>query len=352
MATPALRLLRDAMPGAFLGGLCRPGIDRVLAGSGLLDELHVASSEGVMAPKRAAGKVRGRGYAAALLLTNSFSTALAVRMAFIPRRVGYDRDGRGVLLTQRLSAPRTTAGTWAIVPAVEYYHHAASAFLDPGVPVLTAAALDRPDRVALRLPPDTRLELGLTDEQRAAGERVRAALGLAGGPFAVLIPGGNNAAKRWPAEQFGRVARHLRERWAMSSVVCGSPAEKDVCAAVAAHSHGAAYRVPEGLGSLDALKALCAGAAIVVCNDTGPRHIAAAFGRPIVSLFGPTDPRWTTIPHGRERLILADPTLDVSESANDHPERCSIERIEFCRVVSAADELLGESPPTAPDQSP
>src|SRR5688572_19153197 len=83
MATPALRLLRDAMPGGFIGGLVRPGIDEVLAGTEFFDEVHVERAAGVMGPKHAAAKVRPRRYEAALLLTNSFSTALITRIAGI-----------------------------------------------------------------------------------------------------------------------------------------------------------------------------------------------------------------------------------------------------------------------------
>jgi hypothetical protein len=63
----------------------------------------------------------------------------------------------------------------------------------------------------------------------------------------------------------------------------------------------------------------------------------------VISLFGPTDHRWTTIPTrpgAPERIILADPTLSDSELANDHPERCAIEKIELERVTTTADEVL------------
>jgi heptosyltransferase-2 len=79
----------------------------------------------------------------------------------------------------------------------------------------------------------------------------------------------------------------------------------------------------------------------LVTNDTGPRHIAAAFGVPTVTLFGPTDPRWTTLPPGQHPCenIVADPTLPEHLIADDFPERCAIERIEIERVLEALRRL-------------
>ncbi|HIB68921.1 MAG TPA: hypothetical protein EYO33_28485, partial [Phycisphaerales bacterium] len=76
-------------------------------------------------------------------------------------------------------------------------------------------------------------------------------------------------------------------------------------------------------------------------------HIAAAFATPLVSLFGPTDPRWTTIPVAQlhngspsEVILVADPTLPAEESANDHPQRCAIEQIGYERVKAATDSII------------
>src|SRR5687768_2461756 len=129
MATPALRLIRSALPGAFIGALARPGIDQVLAGSTFFDELHVEHSTGVLGPKFIAAKLRPRRYESALLLTNSFSTALIARIAGIPRRVGYARDARSLLLTDRLHAPKRPDGRYAPIPAVTYYWRAACRLL-------------------------------------------------------------------------------------------------------------------------------------------------------------------------------------------------------------------------------
>lgn len=335
MATPSLRMVRRAFPGAFIGGLVRPGIDQVLAGSDFFDELHVAHPGGVMGPKFTAAKLRPRRYDTALLLTNSFSTALVTRIAGVPRRIGYDRDGRGLLLTDKLQAPKLASGRWAPIPAVEYYLRLARLLLHgPGV------AQDEPGAGA----DPVYLELATTDaEERAADEVLARAEVPAGAAYAVLNPGGNNPAKRWPADRFAALADDLRERHGLEVVVNGSPAEGEVVEAIRRAAKTKVFGLPQAGITLAALKAVVRRARLMVTNDTGPRHIAAAFGVPLVSLFGPTDPRWTTIPTrpGRpEAVITADPSLPPTEVADDHPERCRIDRITIETVRGAVERVL------------
>lgn len=393
MATPTLRALRRALPGALIGGLIRPSLEGLLDGTDWLDEVHTDRAAGMMGPKRVAAKVRVMRYDAAILLTNSFSTALTTRLAGIPRRIGYDRDARGLLLTERLSPPRrseiapykrsrTAPHDLAPIPACEYYFELARRFLD---------SLD------LDAGPMGTLELRVTDDERAAADALlqnfiqprRAQrhtekdkgtdLGIQATPsqspppcdsvppvvnrFVILNPGGNDPAKRWPAERFAELAGWLITQHNMTVLISGSPSESDLTARITSLVPPAAREnivdLPAQLASgpktqdprpktlfppLSLLKAIIARCSLMVTNDTGPRHIAAALRVPVVSLFGPTDHRWTTIPFDRERIVLADPTLPEEEVANDHPERCAIERIETSAVIDAASELLPSNP--------
>lgn len=360
MATPSLRALRDALPGTLIGGLMRPGLDQLLAGTRFLDEVHVERAAGMMGPKRAAAKVRHLRYDAALLLTNSFSTALITRLAGIERRIGYDRDGRGLLLTERLrplrrrdAAPYNRSTTapheWAPVPAVDYYFALArrllaSCGIEAGAP--------------------GPMELAVTPEEDAAADELLRRAGLTeaqlrGAPMAVLNPGGNDERKRWPAERFAALGAHLHRAHGLTILVNGSPGEAALagsiirraaelaCASAAAAPPGGPSFVDlPALGvTLGTLKSLARRSRLMVTNDTGPRHIAAALGTPVVSLFGPTDHRWTTIPFDRETILCADPTLPEEEVANDHPERCRMDRIEAAEVIRAAEGLLTRADP-------
>ena len=95
-----------------------------------------------------------------------------------------------------------------------------------------------------------------------------------------------------------------------------------------------------GLGSL---KAVIRRTALVITNDTGPRHIAAALGTPIVSLFGPTDHRWTSQKLPNEQIILAEPFLPEELIADHHPKLCAIDRITVEDVLAAARGQLDET---------
>ncbi|MBC7772655.1 MAG: glycosyltransferase family 9 protein [Pyrinomonadaceae bacterium] len=359
MATPALALLRRSLPGSFIGGLVRPGLDELLAGTDFFDELHVDRARGVMGPKLVAAKLRPRRYDAALLLTNSFSTALITRLAFIPRRVGYERDGRGMLLTDKLHAPRRARPHrgWAPISAVHYYLDAARVLLPQFASGTVGDAIDHPA---------TGLQLAVTPGQRDEASAILAKVGIADGDrFAILNPGGNNPAKRWPAERFGQVGASLIRDHGLHILVNGSPGEIEVVRAVTDSirgvlgphviAGGAMIGELPSLGvTIGSLKEIVRRSCLMITNDTGPRHIAAAFATPTIALFGPTDPRWTTLPdsslwrgdhfsrHGlsREIMLLADPTLAPDEVADDHPEQCRIERIEMNQVMAAINSLL------------
>ena len=352
MATPALRLVRDNLPGAFVGALARPGVDEVLEGIGTIDELHVDRARGVMGPKLVAARLRHRRYDTALLLTNSFSTALVTRLAFIRRRVGYDRDGRGILLTDRLPAPKRDDGRWAPVPAAWYYLELARFLLDAHP---HHARLDGPWWESQPSPtPEWRMTLAVTDHDNAAADAVLERAGVApDDPIALLNPGGNNPAKRWPPDRFARVADHVAERHGVRVLVNAAPAEADLAASVCRHATTSPVSLADHAMTLGALKALCQRARILVTNDTGPRHIAAALETPVVTLFGPTDPRWTTIhaPAG-ERIVLADPTLPPDQVADDHPDRCRVDRIEPPEVLDAIDRLLAGASTPDPGVAP
>jgi heptosyltransferase-2 len=337
MATPALRLVRQSVPNATITALLRPGLDQLMAGTTLFDRVHVARATGPLGPARVASLLRKNRHDAALLLPNSFATALTVWLARIPRRVGYARDGRGPLLTRKLHAPKRPDGSWAPIPAVDYYLDAAHAFLE-------TASITPPQDSRLKTQDSPLLELATTGEQeRAAGELLHHGGVEPGTPMAILNPGGNNPAKRWPPDRFARLANHLASEHGLTVLINGSPAEAGLVDHIADLAESPVVRLPRLGVTIGSLKAVVRRCRIMVTNDTGPRHVAAAFGVPLVSLFGPTDHRWTTIPAAAESVLVADPSLPERELANDHPQRCAIDRITYDRVRETVDQILTSS---------
>lgn len=344
MATPAIDLVRHALPRSVLIALGRPGMKDLLSGLEWLDDVVIADGRSTLGPAKVAARLRAMRIDAALLLPNSFSSALTVRLAGIERRVGYDRDGRGAFLTHKLEPLKRPAPHKGYQPvsAVDYYLTAARLLLQ----ALHATPAQEPT---------PRLTLVATRSDESAADEVLGKGGIKPGePFALLNPGGNNPAKRWPVERFAALAHHLVSHHRLKVAINGSPAETELVdtiqQAIELNHPEDGDRIvclPELGGTIGSLKATVRRARVMVTNDTGPRHIAAAFDTPTVALFGPTDPRWTTLPPSftangapREVVLVADATLPPDEVADDHPSRCAIEGVALQDVVAAVDRVL------------
>lgn len=319
MATPVLRAFRQVFPQAFLGVIVRPGLDELLAGCPWLDTLQVCQMKGLRGMFRLKQTIAHTEPDAVLLLPNTFRTALASRLAHVPLRAGYARETRGWLLTHRLPVVPSALPT----STVSYYLH-------------LARAITGEEKV------DSTLELFVTPEEEAKAQEI---LHDVTGPFVLLNPGGNKPAKRWPAAYFARVAETLAESHNLIAVVSGSPGEAELLSSIVATA-GPETRivnlVDRGV-SLGSLKAIVKRAALMITNDTGPRHMAAALGTPVVTLFGPTDHRFTTLEGVQERCLLAEPFLREELVADRNPKLCRVERISVDDVIFSARQLLSAS---------
>ncbi|MDP7573868.1 MAG: glycosyltransferase family 9 protein [Phycisphaerales bacterium] len=307
MATPALKMLRAALPdGAHVTAAVRHGMRPLLRGHPAVDDLVNIEPRGVMGPWRAGRVLAATQPEVILVLPGSFRTALAARLAGQSRRIGYARDGRSWLLSDAAKPPSRTQP----VSAVDWY--------------CGLVGSESPD-----LP-----ELIVTEEDRQAAASVMTEPPPA---YVLLIPGANREDKRWPADRFATVANALHERHGWTAVIAGSPAERSLTAAVADGCDGPTIDLTERGGTLGALKAIAAGAEVAISNDTGPRHIAIAVGTPVVSLFGPTDHRWTLMEHAMERRLLAAPFLPDELMADRCGAACRIDRITVGDVLQIID---------------
>jgi len=276
MALPALDLLAASGIALTLAG--RPWA-RELFGAYPHTVIELCGTRGTRLGALRALRTPGAAAVDALLLTNSFSSALDFRLAGL-RACGYATDGRSLLLRRAIALPKEWRSGMHMV---EYYLHLARSML---------ASDPRPEPTAAREP---HLRLG-----EAACERARAALDRAGSapPYVVLCPvaQGRHHGQNKCWSGFGRLAQELVDA-GHHVVACPGPGER-----VAAAEAAPAATCVEAL-DLAAFGALLAQSALVVANDSGPGHLAAAVGANLVSVFGVTSPARTQ-PRSARALLL------------------------------------------------
>lgn len=287
LATPVLGALRARFPRARITYLMREYVREVVAGGGWHDAEVYWPPRGWRREPRTLGLggwLKRERFDLALLLTNSFRSALVAWLARIPRRVGYARDGRSRLLTDRLE-PLKRDGKFVPTSVLPYYVGIA-------------------ERVGCRVA-DRRLRLGVTPEQERAGAELARHYGLDDGrPYAVVSPGAaGGPAKCWLPGRFAEVCDRLQEEFGLRPVIAGAPREVTLMRTVAGLARREVVCCAEPGTTLGSLKPLVRGATLLVCNDTGPRHYGAAFGVPTVTIFGPTHQAWTDTDYAGEIKI-------------------------------------------------
>ncbi|MFP4144651.1 MAG: lipopolysaccharide heptosyltransferase II [Phycisphaeraceae bacterium] len=281
MAAPTLRALRELYPHAHIAGLIGSAIQPVLESVPWLDQLIAAPRQGTFALAR---RLARDDFDTAVLLPNSFRSAALVRLARIPRRIGYDRDCRAWLLTDHLLPPRDRRG-FTPVPTRDYYlglaRYLGATKPDPAMQLFTDPECDRQADALL--------------EKHAATGRLL-----------LLNPGASKLAKRWPADRFAAVADQLAEKRGLVPAVSGAPRERDVLDAVVNAANAPVLNLLDEGMNLALLKSVMRRARLLITNDTGPRHLAAALGTPLVTLFGPTTPDWTEIGCPFEQQVVCE----------------------------------------------
>ncbi len=299
MAEPAVWALWRWLREGRIAALGLAGAPRLL---GLVEERLPGAQ---LLPDAAPGRPRPRshswrGFEAAVLLSGSFRGAWTAWRAGIPRRIGWARDGRDLLLTDRMSPARELGrvplglgrrGKWPRHLPRPFGSTCAELVGLIGVPV-----------------PRRRPELQARAEARGRVDRRLAELGLGPAePFLLANVGARpGSAKGYPPELWARALAALaRELDRPQLLVCG-PGERDAAEAVAS-ALGNTARPPrcwlEPPPDLAELLALCERAAVVLTADSGPRHLAVAAGAPVAVAMGPGDPRHTADHLGATRVV-------------------------------------------------
>lgn len=283
MATPALRAIRHQYPDAEIVTIQRPYVADALDGLDLVDRsISLQSGQKLLSRLQLLQQLRRERFDLSILFPNSFRSAWLSFLAGIPRRIGINRDGRRCLLTDALPAGDKQTPH----PAIDEYLRIA-AFL-----VEEAQAESK-----ISLPLSRTMELAVTDADRKRWKLFldKQSAEFKSRPLICLNPGGAfGAAKHWPTANFAKLAlRVAKELNRAVLVVCG-PAEKtEALQIVEQANHPLVTSLAAEPLHLGLTKAAIQQAELLVTTDSGPRHFAAPFQVPVVTLFGPTHILWS-----------------------------------------------------------
>jgi len=321
MSLPAIRVMRQVFPRASLTVVARPSIADLYSREDSVDRVILyPAAKGLRARREFAAELRQEHFDAAILLQNAFDAALIAWLAGIPERIGYNRDGRGLLLTRAIPVPEP-----GDIPRHQRFYY---------LELLRRAALLE------RFPPSDAIRLEGVEPARRGGLAHLAALGISQPAIGISPGAAYGNAKRWIPERFASVAQSFPSA---SILLFGSASERELCQSLAdqiPHAHNFA-----GQTSLREFIDLAAACRLFLTNDSGAMHVASALGVPTLAVFGSTDDTTTGPTGSLARVVRAhaecSPCL-LRECPIDH--RC-MTAVTADMVVSVARQLWEESAP-------
>ena len=280
MTIPALRELRRLLPHAHITLATRSLAEGLFTDADFLDDLLIydRGARNIGAVVRQTRAWRQRRFDLAVLLQNAFEAALIPAAARVPARIGYATDGRRALLTHPLTLPAWRHERHEVF----YYLHIISE-LERRLYGIHSMQAREP-----------RFDLIVSHARKdQARELLRAEGAHPGRALVALCPGSiNSRAKRWPADRYAALADRFIAEANANVALIGSRDEQDVSRQVLAHMRHQPIMLT-GRTDLAQAVALLSIADVLITNDTGPAHIAAALGRPTLVIFGPTNPATT-----------------------------------------------------------
>ncbi|MFT7620568.1 MAG: heptosyltransferase-2 [Planctomycetota bacterium] len=322
MATPILESLRDRFPGAEIHLGLRPYALPLMIGHPAVDAVHPLPGRGLGGIRQNARFLRSKQYDLAILLTNSFGSALEAFLARIPRRRGYVGDGRRLLLTEAVK-PLMDDGARLPVPMAKFYFRVIE-----GLGCVLGEA------------PYT-LTISTADQEFVDQWLAKRAVRSDSGPIVGLNPGAKfGASKLWAADRFAALGDRLVREKGATVILLGGPGEENLLNQIAQKMNEDCLNSAEEIIPLSPLKAMVDRLDLLVTNDTGPRSIAQAQGTPAVVLMGPTHPGWTDL-HNDQSVILRHDVIcgPCHKKICDLDHRC-MTMIEVDHVFDASISLL------------
>jgi heptosyltransferase I len=348
---PVLNKLRRRYPNAQIDWLVTPAIGELLSHHPALNSV-IAFSRDTSAPPwawsalssyaRLAKQLRPAGYDLVIDLHGQVRSAFLAFVTGAPVRIGFDKERPDVWANSRKVTDDFRRHAWqgAREGAWLFYTHHVP------LPTMDVHVIDHYQSVGTLLGFDS----GPTDFSfripQAAQDRVDALLrrhGIGGVRPVVIAARGNWETKRWPDEKSAELARHFLRR-GHAVVLVGAPRERAVGEAIARLAPGVVDLTGET--SLSELAALVSRAALCIAHDSGPLHLAVALDRPVVALFGPSDPVWAGPYHRDNAVVRADlpcsPCYLRRLKSCAHAHACMNE-LPASAVIARAEDVLGNA---------
>ncbi len=293
MSVPALRELRRIFPDAQITLHTRTWADGVFRDASFIDEIvtydkHKWVIKDILDNSQF---LKEDGYELAVLFPNSFESALTSFLTRIPRRIGYNKDARGLLLTDPVAVPE-----WKNRRHESFYYLNLVAEVEKAV-------LGR--ETVLHGVLDSMIEI--SDDRRTAARNQMAAFGvdLSKRTVALGVGSTNSRAKRWPAERYAELSDRLQQELDVNVLLVGSNDEIPIAESVVSLTTARPISIV-GKTSMDEVAAILGEVDLLVSNDMGLAHLAPAVGAMTVVIFGPTNPD-TTAPFSRNSLVIKEP---------------------------------------------
>ncbi|MEH6587413.1 MAG: lipopolysaccharide heptosyltransferase II [Halioglobus sp.] len=328
MATPFIRALFKRFERAQITVLMNRHLYPLLEGSPWVEHVEFwaprkKTADAKQQQRQLLARLKEQQFDLAVMLPNSLRSAWLCFRSGAKQRVGFNRDGRGLLLTERIAVPNRVSGGYEPLPLCDYFAVLA-------------------DSLGMEHPGDG-LSLFLTDEaDTAVGSRLRAEGVRPEQPLVVLCPGANfGASKCWSPQRFAAVADHLVRKYNAAIVISPGPGEEPLAEAIRDTMEQPCFLLTAPCLTLGELKSLIADADLLLGNDTGPRHFGRAFDTPRVTVFGPTEQKWTDTAHGDETIVKVDvPCGPCHKKVCPLEEQVCMTRVTVDMVVAACEEQL------------
>lgn len=319
MSLPVFSEIRRAFPSAHVIAACREHLADCFRASPDINDVFIVpdSSAGITDIYKSAKTLRESNINVGILLTNSFGTALWLRLGGVKKRIGFARDLRGLLLN---CAFRPTPEILA-AHQTEYY-----LYLLKGIGI--DATLSNP-----------RLHATATGDEEADG--VLRNFGLERGEYVTIAPfSAYGEVKDWPAQNYAQVAQELAIHTGKAVLILGTKKQYDRCAAIAGDNPQVLNAA--GLTGLAGFISLIGGSRLFVGGDSGGAHVAAALGVPTVSIFGITEPSRTRALGDKVEVVGEGGmvTPDLKNPAVAAQARAALARITPEHILKYAANLL------------